>query len=404
MRAYVRVLVVLALAAVAFWVSTGITLSMVAGQRQPELIMRWWPPSASARAALAAQILQERPSRARLARARDLAIAALNREPVNVIASRTLGLTAALSGNDALAHRLFTYSESLSRRDVPTQLWLLEDRVQHNDVAGALLHYDRALRVSEGVRDLLLPVLAQASADPAIAPQLARLVTTRPSWWPYYLDHLLRESNSPRAVAQVIATMRLNPNDEIEGAWLGRALDRLVVLGAYQPAYAIYRNAVRRPDEGALIRNGDFEASDKLPTFEWALVDEPGLGAVREPREGAAGGGALSVVSSSGRSGEVARQLILLRPGAYRLAVKAGEVPQDAGSRPALSVICSGAQPQGLTQIRLQPAGTAGNPNIQRFVVPASGCPAQWIIISTGTDPDEQGSTPWIDDIRIVGD
>lgn len=400
--AVLRSLAVLVLAGVALWLSMAITIAMVLGARAPEQALGWWPPSAGAKAALASHLLESPPSRASVARASELARAALRREPVNVVASRTLGLTAALGGDQAGAGRLFAYSESLSRRDVPTQMWLIEDRVQHGDIAGALLHYDRALRVSESIRDVLLPIMVQASADPAIAAQETRLVATRPLWWPYFVDYLLSQGRSPRTMAQIISRIRLDPGTESERQRLGHALNQLVTLGAYREAYAIYRQALGGRVEGGFVRNGDFEAGGGLGTFDWTFVDEPDLAAVREFRDGASGSFALSLVSSSGRGGEVARQLVLLPPGTYLLAAKAGAVPEDVSNRPMVSLLCAGQPPHGLTQIRLPFSGPAGASSTLRFVVPATGCPAQWLTISTGASPDEQGSTPWVDQIEIA--
>lgn len=402
-HAILRFIVVFIVAGAALWLSTAITISMVLAQRAPEFVVGWWPASASARAAIAEQILQDRSSSPdQIARARELALAALRREAVNVVASRTLALAAARSGESGRADRLFTYSEALSRRDIPTQLWMIEDRVEHNDIAAALTHYDRALRISEETRDLLLPLLARASAAPAITPQVAELVAARPLWWPYFIDSLLGLSNSPEAVALIVRRLRLDPASDVERPRLVRALARLVSLGAYQPAYAIYRTAVGRSVADGLVRNGGFESEGGLGTFDWTFVDEPGLAAVREAREGASGNAALSIMSSSERNGEVARQLILLSPGSYRLSAKAGFVPQDLGSRPVLTLICGGTSPRAIAQLVLEPAGQAGRLNERLFAVPATGCPAQWLTISTGPRPTELATTPWIDAVEVA--
>ena len=62
-----------------------------------------------------------------------------------VEAWRTLAIISTRPGQ---GEALFHFASSLSRRDVPTQLWLIEDAVRKNDIPGALSHYDAALRSS----------------------------------------------------------------------------------------------------------------------------------------------------------------------------------------------------------------------------------------------------------------
>ncbi|MDT9096849.1 hypothetical protein RSW32_26335, partial [Escherichia coli] len=75
---------------------------------------------------------------------------------------------AQLHGDVGAARRLFAYGQRLSRRDNSTQLWAIEDAVARNDIPDVLRHYDVALRTSPNLADILYPVLASASADPAI--------------------------------------------------------------------------------------------------------------------------------------------------------------------------------------------------------------------------------------------
>ncbi|MFV3464693.1 hypothetical protein ACNJFH_21305, partial [Mycobacterium tuberculosis] len=109
-------------------------------------------------AGLAAQLLTQPDRDGSYARAWRLAQAALQRDPMSVRAVSTLAFLAAEKGNAVQAARLLAYSERLSRRDLPTQLALIETKVQANDVVGALVHYDRALRTSKTSEAILVPV------------------------------------------------------------------------------------------------------------------------------------------------------------------------------------------------------------------------------------------------------
>lgn len=87
---------------------------------------------------------------------------ALRQDPTAVVAVSTLGFDAQLRGQTAEAQRLFGYAEALSRRDLQTQVWAIENSVAQGDVAAALHHYDIALRTSPDAQAVLFPILASA--------------------------------------------------------------------------------------------------------------------------------------------------------------------------------------------------------------------------------------------------
>lgn len=397
-----RVAALIVLVVAGIWFSTAVTLGQVIGDSNPEKALVWGN-SAEAQATMAQTILQQgRPGRTDLARARRMAEGALLREPVNVAAARSLALVAGLSNDRRKTARLMHYAESLSRRDALTQFWLIEEKVERNDIDGALRHYDRALRSSPASRDTLLPILVQASADPAIARPLAALLAARPAWWEDFTDKLLTEGNAPATMTHIVRRLRLNPDDEMETLRLRMAMDRLVDLRAHRRAYEVYRQARGGTEASrSLVRDGGFEGEGGLPPFEWRLSEEPSLGAIRELRPDGAAGMALSLIADSGRSGEVARQLLVLPAGSYELSALAGNIAEDRLARPVISVTCAGGQP---VLVRLiPPTGPASGATVrQRFTVPAGNCAGQWLSISIGAGLEAQGSSPaWIDSIAL---
>ncbi|MFV3517295.1 hypothetical protein ACNJD8_22045, partial [Mycobacterium tuberculosis] len=70
---------------------------------------------------------------------------ALVQDPTAVAAVATLGINAQLRGDTGPARRIFAYANQLSRRDLRTQLWAIEDAVSRNDIPGVLNNYDIAL-------------------------------------------------------------------------------------------------------------------------------------------------------------------------------------------------------------------------------------------------------------------
>jgi len=393
-----RGVIALALLAGAGWVTMGVTASLVFGRTRPALVLGWWPFDSAARATAAAQILETpRPEPDALAEAAENARAALRRSALNVIATRTLGLIAIMRGEEREASRLMHYSETLSRRDLPTQLWLIETNVQRNDIAGALLHYDHALRTSTTARDLLFPILAAASANPDVGPPLARLVAQRPLWWRDFVEHLISEGEDPRGIESIIMAARLDLGDAEERGLLAGAIGRLVELRGYEQAHRLYRRA--RGADAALVRNGDFEAENRFAPLDWVLSETGTSAGIMEPQD--RGGRALLFAVQSGAGGStVARQLLLLRPGRYRFSVTAGNVSGPLADRPRITLSCVRTE-EGFLDVRLPPSPAEGRPMVQDFVVGNEGCPAQWLIVHSSDPGDRDGPQPWIDKVTV---
>lgn len=398
-RRILRTGVILIGAAGALWLTLALTFAQVIGEVQPSLALAWQGSNASALAARGAQLVSRaRPSPASVREARDLSLAALRREPGNVTAVRTLGLVAAIYRNPRGAQRLMAYAETLSRRDLPTQLWLIESEVQRNDIRGALLHYDRAMKTSLPARELLYPILVQASGDPAIAGPLGEVMARRPQWWLGVVGPIISGNPNPATLPVFLRALRFDLSDPIERAVAAAGLSRLVEVGQVRPALGLYRE-MAGPRAGQLVRNGGFEEEGGLPPFDWLLTDVPGLVGVVRPREGR--DPALFMVAENGRFGAVARQLLSLPPGRYRLDAMAGDVQGDMVSRPLISVKCANEAQLSLGELRVAPAGAAGRAIQMQFQVPGGGCTAQWLQIDLASPLDPPVVTPWIDTIRL---
>lgn len=102
------------------------------------------------------------------------------------------------------ARRLFLHSERLSRRNLITQLWAIEDAVARDDVAGALRHYDIALRTAPRMAEVLFPVLKSASTDPAIRTGLIRTLSGKPLWAGDFIDYVSDNSADPQATVSLL--------------------------------------------------------------------------------------------------------------------------------------------------------------------------------------------------------
>ncbi|HYC66064.1 MAG TPA: hypothetical protein VEC14_15145, partial [Reyranellaceae bacterium] len=113
-----------------------------------------------------------------------------------------------LSGDRRRAGRLFELSSAISRRSLPTRLWLIQRSVDRGDVAGALDNFDLALRTSSAAPDILFPVLAGATADPGLVRPIAGVLDRPTDWRAMFLGYAISEGGAAPAIADVVLAMR----------------------------------------------------------------------------------------------------------------------------------------------------------------------------------------------------
>ena len=369
-------------------VGTLLSYSFATTRSDPSRALAAWPWNATARAELAAKAITADTAPGTARKARALARAALGEQALLAVAGRTLGVSEALLDRPADAAKAMAYAEALSRRDLPTQLWLIEDRVGAGDVGGAIIHYDRALRTADSAPDLLFPILVPAAADVTVAAPLARRLATRPLWWRPYLTALVQQNPSDATTALLVRAVKLDPAKSDERTLLIAAMTRLADAGRFDLA----RSLAPRGSASGMLRNGSFEEEAGLPPFDWTLVDDGDLSGVIEARDDGAGN-ALYLTARNGRGGEVARQVLTLAPGRYRLRGKAG----DAGTgqdRPAVTMTCANSGDA------LAPATLSSGAFATEFTVP-EGCAGQRLSVLGNAALDGQDRRTWLDDMKI---
>lgn len=382
------------------WPVVAITADRVLARRAPAIALNWNPGSADANAQLATDMLQNDPSSpAVLVGIRARALRSLDRQPLNPSGARLLGF-GMVASDPAKAQRLLLYAESMSRRDLPTQIWLIESAVQRGDVDAALIHYDRALRTTGSSRAVLFPVLASAANEPSVWRPLSVLLARRPQWWRPFLEQTVPASTSPAALYVIARRMGLERGSTADGAMLQTIEKRLVDLSAYAQAADLYDRAHGvAPGRGPLLHNGGFEQPGGWDPFDWNLNESPDLAALRQPSPVTPSGTALFLSAGNGRGGDVALQFIMLRPGTYQISAVIGAVHGDKLAYPQLLVRCA-EEAREILHVPFPPAPDGGRNWRMTLTVPAN-CPAQRLVIQALSTLEPANPMPWIDDIVI---
>lgn len=354
-----------------------------------------WASEGRTKGAVAKQLITAATSAADRKRSVDLARAALGSDPTAISAVWALGVNAQIAGDIAGARRLFAYAQRLSRRDLDTQLWAIEDAVGRGDVGGALRHYDIALRISKQAAPLLFPVLLSALSDPPVQVQLARILADQPPWGGGFINFVVEASADPRLTAQIFSTFRSN-GVGISDPASSALIDKLFTENHASDAWAYYR-VIRSSVNQRQSRDPAFTADSEVPTvFDWKTVEDS-IASTVIVHEGDTH--YLEFTVPSGTDAALVRQAQVLPTGNYRLEGRSTGIDQPEGSRPYWTIACSDGRE--LARVDLPDASQAEGAFSGRFTIPA-GCSTQMLTLTAPATQNAAGTTGKITLARII--
>lgn len=359
----------------------------------PDAALRWNPNQAAALAALSEQALAE----GEMQRAAGLARRGLARGPLESTAYRVLAQATAGLGDPERAGRLMTEAGRLTRRDTAVGFWLYRDRLLNERYADAFLYADAVMRRAPSTASLLLPEIAISTVDPRAVSALVERLATDPPWRDDFFVELARNAPAYGAGTDVLhqlAFTRAPPTP----AEISPLLIRMVQDGAAEDAFRAWMTflpASVRPQDTRSVFDGGFRRPAGPAPFGWKVISAPDAEAVLDP---ASEGPGLHVRYSGFAEVEVARQMLLLPSGRYRLSSR-GKLNQGLDGGVAWRLRCSGAQQLAETTLRFGGDGSAAAEGV--FDVPAD-CPAQVLSLRTiGTDR-RSDVLATIDEVRIT--
>ncbi|MEG3179127.1 hypothetical protein [Sphingomonas sp. LT1P40] len=241
---------------------------------------------------------------------------------LNPRAIEALGAAAASRGDVPAAKRLFALSNAQSRRNLSTQLWLIEEAVQANDVPRAFTHYNAALRTRNASQDLLFPVLTVALEDERLWPAFLPYIDPSNRWLGAFFRYAFRQSANPEAFARLLASARTIPASTEMEALQGELLRRLISRGSIADARRLY---LRLPGAAApVFASPALSAASADPRYvpiTWMLFQRDGVGAYFQ-RDGAENQTALAFSIDRGTPGTLARKLLVVPAGVYRFSTR----------------------------------------------------------------------------------
>ena len=337
--------------------------------------------------------------------AEQLALLSLRRSPYLAEAVRTLG-EARNRLEPGSGNELMLLAGRLGWRDLPTQIWLIEQAVltEHPEVA---VQRAEALVRQNFEPETTFALLRQLSAEPQPRAALVRSLAERPAWrarflrsrsvpgtdWPLLaalLRHLARTSAPPT---------RAEANPTIEG---------LATFKSFAEAHQLYQHLFVPAggprtvlEAGALnIRDRPRDPAHEPTIFEWRLQTVEGAGADVE-RAGRNGAGLVLIAHTSGTaSGPLAVRTILVPPGSYRLRYRIRSDAPDAPTSFPLILFCAGGAALGAAT-RADLPGADWQVREIPFTLPAD-CPTMHVQLLAAPSRDGKSREAELGDFALV--
>ena len=258
-------------------------------------------------------------------------------DPVSAQAVSILGRAELFSQHQLEARKAFQVLGQLGWRDAMTQIYWLDQALQGGNYRVAAERLDGLLRQTpdDENRDRFLAAVA---ATPEGRAALAERLKLAPPWaLPIAFD--LRDLPTD-ALLQRVDLMRRTGKGVWECAASEVLVQKLITQNLLDDAQSIW--ALNCGSAGSLVYDGGFEKFDVLKPatgFAW-LVSDRGDVDIAVLKD-ASHQQSLRVQVNATRTLPVVRQLVVLKPGRYRLTWRTPETPQPQARRLLVSLTCT---------------------------------------------------------------
>ena len=327
---------------------------------------------------------------------RAMALAGLADAPLTEEPFFLEGVRALAAGDKERGLRLLLEARRRDPRARTVRLILLDRYLRDKDVAAAGAEIAVINRLIPRSGEVLVPELARMVRDPATGASLVKVLGREPKLQQAVLERLASTGADPDLILRVAASSASTRGTPEGLPWQKALLNKLIDKGELARAYALWGSfgglGARSGEKG--IHDGRFEGAPGAPPFNWLFLS--GAEGVAERTKQAS-----LQVDYYGRSNvELARQLLLLRPGRHRLQFRVSGSAKGDGSQLAWSIDCHGSKSQ-LLAMPLRDIDEAGRVAAADFTVPA-GCAGQWLRLKgqAGEFPETQSLT--ISDMTIT--
>jgi hypothetical protein len=293
-----------------------------------------------------------------------LARGAYAREPLASDAVFVLALAQAPLSQDYEASAGAEQGARLDKRNALLQLLMIADAASREDFPALFDHADILAATHPGLGNAVLAPLFDKLGNPEVVPIVADALAHSPRWAATFRRYV------PKDEAALRNYLALRRQAGFRERWDSDAqlVAALTQKGLFREAFATWREI-----EGADADRFGFVTGDSFAPIGWQLV-------VRGDRVAhIADDGTMTVSVERGAGGELARQLLQLAPGRYRLETRIASTDADPPLWVALPCASAPDAPRQPLKAHVE------------FTVGEGGCPAHWLILGASALESRHG-------------
>ncbi len=233
------------------------------------------------------------------------------------------GVQRQLSGRRSEALQAFLAAERRDPRSLPAHYFLADYFFRAGDAGRGLVEAAALARLAPGGIPSAAPYLAAYGKQRSAWPQLRKIFDRNPALAAATLATL---ANDPANADSIMALA--GPKQRISGAaWFQILIAKLIEAQQYDRAHGIWLSVTRQHGtREQILHDPQFADSTSPPPFNWELTSSSVGLAERQPD------GRLHVMFYGQQDGLLARQLLLLHPGRYRMSMSVTGAGDKRGS------------------------------------------------------------------------
>lgn len=281
------------------------------------------------------------------------------------------GVQASMRGDQQAAARDYAAAQRRNPRSLPAAYFLADHYFRAGDAPQGLAQIGLLARIAPQSGASMAPYLALYAKDRRNWPELRLLFKSNPMLG----DRALQMLAEDPANVQIILGLANERQRSAAATWVQPLLTRMVDAGDYAGARVIWASMSKAHlSPQTLLFDPNFTQVGPPPPFNWDLASSTTGLAERRP------GGLLHLMFYGQEDGLLARQLLVLAPGSYRLSMRL----QPGATHPEAlnwTMRCARGN-QELARVALDQASAHG----VNFQVPGN-CGAQWLELN-GSAPD----------------
>jgi hypothetical protein len=301
------------------------------------------------------------------------ALHALRSEPLADEPFLLAAVRALAAGHGIEGERLLLEARRRNPRLRMARLLLLDRYLRTERIEAATREMASLSRLIGGAGEVLAPAMAQMVQDPQVGAKMIPVLSRERQLQHAVLQKLAGSDANADLILRVAGDAGLRAVDAKD--WQAPLLSRLVDRGDLQSALRLWRRFAGDPDanDEKGLYDGRFDGLRGPPPFNWVLTS--GATGVAERNRN----GGLQVDYYGRQDGDLATQLLMLKPGRYRFSLAVEGAARGEGSRLAWTISCQ--RQSQLLQLVLKDVESSPRRFTGTFTVPAAGCPAQWLAL-----------------------